>query len=50
MAAHAIAIASPSSAAKTALVTESRTTLQTVLLGCGIAAPLLYVAKQRSLP
>jgi hypothetical protein len=43
MAEHGILIP-PTSTAKAEPVSESRTTLQAVLLACGIAAPLLYVA------
>jgi hypothetical protein len=41
---HGVAIASPASAANAAPASRDRTTLQTGLLACGIAAPLLYVA------
>ena len=41
---HGVAIASPASTANAAPASRDRTTLQTGLLACGIAAPLLYVA------
>lgn len=44
MAAHGIAILSPSSIPKTEPVSEGRTTQRRILLACGIAAPLLYAA------
>lgn len=44
MAEHAVAPTPVSSTPKTTPAVGSRTTLRTVLLACGIAAPLLYVA------
>lgn len=41
---HGVAIASPASTANAVPASRGRTTLQTGLLACGIAAPLLYVA------
>lgn len=50
MAAHGIAIASPSSTPKTEPVAEGRTTLSKILLACGIASSLLYVAMNVFVP
>jgi hypothetical protein len=50
MAEHGIAIASPSSALKTEPVSGGRTILLKVLLVCGIASSLLYVAMNVFVP
>lgn len=50
MAAHGSAILSPSSIPKTEPVSEGRTTLRELLLACGIASSLLYVAMNVFIP
>ena len=50
MAEHGIAIPPPPRTAHAEPASEGRTTLQTVLLVCGIAAPLLYVAMLALVP